>query len=223
MRFLRASFHLSARAARRARASGALKASIPAFVETPSQRFLANLHRQGASLHTGAPAPNLLDTSKTTEDAAEASAGAPLPLGTVEDTEDSEKENSHRHRNVEPPEPIPVEQIDETVRAVVEQTVECNGEDAWKNVDLASPSLKFKIVSGAMEACRSPISSLHLTNIASVRDLLEVLHCRRRSHIHDPFSHVDTVEEMFKEKAAELPPNMYFHPSSHRTRNKSAA
>ncbi|KAJ3156139.1 hypothetical protein HDU86_004107 [Geranomyces michiganensis] len=215
MRFMRASIHISARAARRARAGASSSSSsassarptvLPSSFGSslPSARFLASLGRQTvAALHTSSPALALLDAVKTTENAAETSAGATaLPLGALDGSEESENENSRSSRLVSS------EDIDAAVKGIVEQTV---ATEDWESVDLTSPSLKFKIVSASMEACGVTVSNVDLTNIASVRDLLKVL--KRKHDLNNPFRFVDTVEQMFKTRGHELPPNMYFSPA----------
>ncbi|KAJ3167675.1 hypothetical protein HDU88_002122 [Geranomyces variabilis] len=220
MRFMRASINMSARAARRARAgtssssassSSARPTVLPSSFSSPlpSARFLASLGRQTvAALHTSSPALALLDAVKTTENAAETGAGVTaLPLGGALDGSDEvENENSSRFRLESS------EEIDAAVKEIVERTVTIEGQEGWENVDLTSPSLKFKIVSASMEACGTTVSNLDLTNIASVRDLLKVL--KRKQDLSNPFHFVDTVEQMFKTKGHELPPNMYFSPAA---------
>ncbi|KAJ3176241.1 hypothetical protein HDU87_005456 [Geranomyces variabilis] len=222
MRFMRASINISARAARRARAgtssssfssassSSARPTVLPSSFGSPlpSARFLASLGRQTvAALHTSSPALALLDAVKTTENAAETSAGASaLPLGALDGSDEAENENSSRLRLES------AEEIDAAVKEIVERTVTSSGQDGWESVDLTSPSLKFKIVSASMEACGTTVSNVDLTNIASVRDLLKVL--KRKQDLSNPFHFVDTVEQMFKTKGHELPPNMYFSPAA---------
>lgn len=41
--------------------------------------------------------------------------------------------------------PLPPGMIDGTVQRVVEQFVECDGTEKWRSIELASPSLKFKV------------------------------------------------------------------------------
>ncbi|TPX67916.1 hypothetical protein SpCBS45565_g03418 [Spizellomyces sp. 'palustris'] len=211
MRFLRSSIHLSARAARRAKPSAALRASIPAFaLNSPSQRLLASINRQAAALHTAAPTLGLLDAFKNTENATTTGEALGLPLAAVDESEESEESNRTPERS--PPEPIPAELIDKTVQQVVEQHVELNSPEGWKSIELASPSFKFKIVRGSMAACGRRISNVDLTNCLTVQDLLDVLHGRHKQDVFNPYSKVDTVEQMFQERSADLPPNVYFIP-----------
>ncbi|KAJ3012132.1 hypothetical protein HKX48_006436 [Thoreauomyces humboldtii] len=219
MRFLRASFFLSARAARRARASAAFRTATPTFAATVglSQSLLASLNRQASSLNTAAAPASAATTDALKSGEALAEPAFGLSAALVEDSEDSESANSTtRH----PPEPIPSNEIDSTVRTVVEGIVACDGEGAWRTIQLADPSLKFKIVNGSMKACRTKITNVDLTNILTVEDLLAVLH-RRDGGDNDPFRNVDTVAKMFRERAAELPANMYFQPAAAKPSSKT--
>ncbi|KAI9089442.1 hypothetical protein DFS34DRAFT_639489 [Phlyctochytrium arcticum] len=211
MRFIRTSIHLSARAARRAKPQAG-RASVPAFAASaaPSQRLLASLSRQAAAgLHTTASASaGLLDPLKTETDLAEGTLG--LGVVTAEDTEESEESNRLHLSRIKPP--IPAEQIDPTVQSIVEDVVDCSsGDNIWSTVSLASPSLKFKIVSRSMTACGRPLSNVELTNILTVKDLLTILH-KNKPVSGNPYSNVDTVQEMFETRSQDFPANVYFLP-----------
>ncbi|KAI8825689.1 uncharacterized protein EV422DRAFT_563521 [Fimicolochytrium jonesii] len=227
MRFLRTTFHLSARAARRARASGSIRTPPPssAFAglsssasASASHRFLASVNRQAsAGLHTGSPLLNALETAKGTEEAltenvGQAGSASPFLLA-AEDGEESEMSNSveeRLHIDSGQPKPTSYAEIEAIVKKTVEAIVQSTDPEAWRSVQLASPSLKFKIVSRSLAACHLRISNRELTNIMSVQDLLTTIERRERGGVPDPFTSVDAIEQMFARKADSLPPNLYF-------------
>ncbi|KAI9002332.1 hypothetical protein BC832DRAFT_593638 [Gaertneriomyces semiglobifer] len=212
MRFIRQATHLSARAARRA----ASKPSSASFLRptptplSPTARVLASLNRASAisALHTSASVSNALESLKNGESIE--GAGGVGVLGLAEDAA-GEDEESHGVRQIRHRKWIAPDLLDVAVQGVVERHVTCSQPGQWKDVHFADPSLKFKIMKATVEATGRHFTSLDVTNVLTVGDLLKVLWSKTRTdnlNPRDPYANVDSVEEMFK--SGKMPRNVYF-------------
>ncbi|KAI9203165.1 uncharacterized protein BJ171DRAFT_600314 [Polychytrium aggregatum] len=103
--------------------------------------------------------------------------------------------------------PLPASEVALRVRQIVEKYVACK-DGEWQEVQLASPSLKFKIVSEAMTQCGQPLSNVDLTNTLDVKSLVTALSQKRKSS-ESIFSNTDSVAEYFENGDAQLPANVY--------------
>ncbi|KAJ3086241.1 hypothetical protein HK102_013378 [Quaeritorhiza haematococci] len=110
------------------------------------------------------------------------------------------------------------------VRNVVETYVKCRG-DEWREVEFASPSLKFKIIRDTMVRTGRRISNVDLTNILTVQDLIECVDGKWAQAVENPFDNTDSVRVFFEELRVnnKLPPNLYFMdvPKKKRTTDES--
>ncbi|EGF76466.1 expressed protein [Batrachochytrium dendrobatidis JAM81] len=115
---------------------------------------------------------------------------------------------------------IPTTDISKAVEKVVYKYVDCSS-DNWKQVQLASPSLKFRIVFDAMISTGRSVSSAELSNLFTTQDLLNLLLEEQRSSSYNPFSGRNEIEELLldEESKSILPPNItYTNESSFKAR-----
>ncbi|RUS16277.1 hypothetical protein BC937DRAFT_91417 [Endogone sp. FLAS-F59071] len=104
----------------------------------------------------------------------------------------------------------------EKVRGAVREAVLAHVSDAgatdstestWTRIELADPSLKFKILKDAVTKTGRDIPNLTLNNITTVQDALDFFLSKR-----EPRKGA-VVKEFFEENENEIPPNVQFLPS----------
>ncbi|KAH6570770.1 hypothetical protein BASA60_007559 [Batrachochytrium salamandrivorans] len=89
-------------------------------------------------------------------------------------------------------------------------------DENWKEIHLASPSLKFRIVRDAMFATGRYVSNVELTNVFKVDHLIKLLGTDRAPNVFNPYDGRNEVEQLLSEKRKDrsLPPNITYSNTS---------
>ncbi|KAH6585701.1 hypothetical protein BASA50_001035 [Batrachochytrium salamandrivorans] len=133
----------------------------------------------------------------------------PAPLSNT-----GKKQGSH-HRAYSTARSAADDEITSTVRQVVKKYVKALDEN-WKEIHLASPSLKFRIVRDAMFATGRYVSNVELTNVFKVDHLIKLLGTDRAPNVFNPYDGRNEVEQLLSEKKKDrsLPPNITYSNTS---------
>jgi hypothetical protein len=99
-----------------------------------------------------------------------------------------------------------VEQVEKTLKEIVQKHVEYVNESNWSEISLADTSIKFNIIKDAIVETGKDVPSAELNNIKTVSDAL-VFFSRKAIPLEDKRGH---VQRYFEDDLEEVPSNLTF-------------